>query len=80
MTEGANEVPNIAKNLGLKIITLNVFGPDHQLLAVVEAERIDPVRDFAFQSRLAQWNTVNIHATWSLEEAMAKVKDLPTIF
>jgi len=32
------------------------------------------------QSRLIQWNTVNIHATWSLEEALAKVETLPAIF
>ncbi len=80
MAEGAKDVPNIAKNLGLKIITLNVFGPDHEILAVVVADRIEPIRDFVFQSRLAQWNTVNIHATWTMEEAMAKTGDLPTIF
>ncbi len=80
MKQGAGEVPNIAKKLGVKIITLNVFGPDHEILAVVEANGIDPVRDFAFESRLAQWNTVNIHATWTMEEAMARVADLPTIF
>ncbi len=80
MAEGAGQIPNIAKKLGLRIITVNVFGPDHEILAVVEADRIEPVRDFAFETRLAQWNTVNIHATWTMEEAMAKVTDLPTIF
>lgn len=80
MKQGAGEVPNIAKKLGVKIITLNVFGPDHEILAVVEANGIESVREFALQSRLMQWNTVNIHATWSMEEAMAKVDDLPTIF
>jgi hypothetical protein len=32
------------------------------------------------QSRLVQWNTIAIHATWSLEEALAKADTLPTIF
>ena len=78
--EGAKEIPNLAKKLGVKVITINVYGPDHEVVAVVEADGIEPVRDFAMQSRLAQWNTVNIHATWTLEEAMAKADELPTIF
>jgi hypothetical protein len=80
MQDGAKEIPAIAKKLGVKIITLNVFGPEHELLVVVEAEGIEPVRDFAMQSRLAQWNTVNVNATWTMEEAMAKVGSLPAIF
>lgn len=32
------------------------------------------------QSRLAQWNTTRIHATWSMEEAMSKADELPTVF
>lgn len=80
MKKGAKEIPSVAKKLGLKIITLNVYGPDHEVLAVVEADGIEPVRDFAMQSRLVQWNTVTIHATWTLEEAMAKADALPAIF
>lgn len=80
LKDGAKEVPNIAKKLGIKIITTNVYGPDHEILTVVEADNIDPVREFTMQSRLAQWNTVAIHATWSMEEAMAKVDTLPAIF
>ena len=78
--QSAQEMPEIAKKLGVKVITINVYGPDHEVLAVVEASGIEPVRDFTMQSRLVQWNTVNIHATWSLEEAMAKADALPTIF
>ncbi len=80
MKTGAKEIPNVAKKLGVKLITLNVYGPEHELLVVVEADGIEAVRDFAMQSRLVQWNTVTIHATWTLEEAMAKADALPTIF
>ena len=80
MKEGTKEIPNIAQKLGVKIITLNVYGPDHEVLVVVEADGIEPVRDFTMQSRLVQWNTIAIHATWSLEEALAKADTLPTIF
>ena len=80
MKEGAGQIPQLAEQLGLSIVTLRVFGPDHIILAVLEADDIDSVRDFAFQSRLMQWNTVRIHATYSMEEALGLIEDAETIF
>ncbi|TAM72885.1 hypothetical protein EPN44_14865 [bacterium] len=80
MKEGAKQIPDLARKLGLDIITIRVFGPDHVVLAVVEAQSIDAVRDFMFESRLIQWNTTRIHATYSMEEALAKSEALPTMF
>ena len=71
LKDGAGQIAQLAEQLGVNIVTLRIFGPDHIILAVVEAEDIDPVRDFALQSRLMQWNTVRIHATYSIEEALA---------
>ncbi len=80
MKEGAPQVPQLAEQLGVNIITLRVFGPDHILLAVVDADDIEAVRDFAFQSRLAQWNTVKIHATYSMEEALELIDGMEPVF
>jgi hypothetical protein len=80
MKEGAGQIPGLAEQLGLNIVTLRIFGPDHIILAVVEADDIDSVRDFALKSRLMQWNTVNIHATYSMEEALPLIDELETIF
>jgi hypothetical protein len=80
MRQGSKEIPGLAAKLGVKIITLNVFGPDHRSLAVVEADDIDAVRNFVVESRLIQWNTVSIHATYTLEEALAMADKLPAIF
>jgi hypothetical protein len=80
MKEGAGQIPQLAEQLGVNIVTLRVFGPDHILLAVVDAGDIDSVRDFVFQSRLMQWNTVNIHATYSIEEAMGLLDQVEAIF
>lgn len=80
MKQGAKELPDLAKKLGVKVITLNVFGPDHVVLAVVEAGDIGTVREFVFQGRLSQWNTVKVHATWSLEEALERIESVPAIF
>jgi hypothetical protein len=80
LKQGAKEMPELAKKLGVKIVTMNVYGPDHVILAVVEAGDIEAVRNFILQSRLIQWNTTKINATWSFEEALAKVEQVPTIF
>ncbi|MBI1886355.1 MAG: hypothetical protein HYS09_08625 [Chloroflexi bacterium] len=80
MKRGAQQIPGLAQRLGVNIITMNVYGPEHVVIAVVEAGDIETVRDFAMQSGLAQWNTVKVNATWSLEEALAKIDNIPTIF
>jgi hypothetical protein len=80
MKQGAGELPALAKKLGVNIVTMRVYGPDHIILAVVDAADIEPVREFAMQSQLAQGNRVKINATWSLEEALEKADALPTIF
>ncbi len=80
MKEGAGQIPQLAEQLGVNIVTLRIFGPDHIILAVVEADDIDSVRAFALKSRLMQWNTVNIHATYSIEEAIPLIDELEPIF
>ena len=80
MKQGAKEMPDLAKKLGVKIVTMNVYGPEHAILAVMEATDIEAVRNFILQSRLIQWNTTKINATWSLEDTLAKLDQLPTIF
>ena len=80
LKEGAGQIPQLAGQLGVNIVTLRVFGPDHIILAVVEADDIDSVRDFALQSRLMQWNTVKIHATYSMEEALGLIGSVEPIF
>jgi hypothetical protein len=80
LKEGAAQMPQLAEELGVDIVTLRIFGPDHIVLAVVEANGIEAVRDFILQSRLIQWNTTKIHATYSMEEAVAKSDELEAIF
>src|SRR5215204_748145 len=80
LKEGASQIPLLAEQLGVDIGTLRIFGPDHIILVVVEADDIDSVRNFALQSRLMQWNTVKIHATYSIEEAVAMIDEVEAIF
>ena len=80
LREGAVQIPQLAERLGVDIVTLRVFGPDHVVLAVVDANDIEAVREFILQSRLIQWNTTEVHATYSIEEALAKSDELEAIF
>ena len=80
LKQGATQIPELARQLGVDIATLRIFGPDHIILAVVEADDIDDVRTFALQSRLMQWNTVKIHATYSIEEAVSMIDGVEAIF
>jgi hypothetical protein len=77
---GAAQIPRLAEELGVSIVTLRIFGPDHIVLAVVEADDIETVRNFVLHSRLIQWNTTKIHATYSMDEAIAKSDALEAIF
>jgi len=80
LKQGVSQIPQLAEQLGVEIGTLRIFGPDHIILAVVESEDIDSVRNFALQSRLMHWNTVKIHATYSIEEAVSMIDEVETIF
>ena len=80
LKEGASQIPQLAEQLGVEIGTLRIFGPDHIILLVVEADDIDSVRSFALKSRLMQWNTVKIQATYSIEEAVAMIDEVEAIF
>jgi uncharacterized protein with GYD domain len=78
--KGANEIPALAEKLGVKLLATFVPLTNHMVFAAVEADDASSVREFAFQSRLSQWNTVEIYQTSTLEEALTKVNELPTIY
>ena len=78
--EGAGQIPNLAEKLGVKVLATYVPMYNHMVFAAVEANDMDAVREFAFQSRLGQWNTLELYQVSTLEESMAKVEELPTIY
>ena len=80
LKQGASQIPQLANQLGVDISTLRISGPDHVIVAIVEADDIDAVRTFALQSRLMQWNKVDIHATYSIEEAIVMIDSVEAVF
>jgi uncharacterized protein with GYD domain len=78
--EGASEMPALAEKLGVKLLATYVPMTNHHVIAAVEADDANAVREFAWQGRLAQWNTVEIMQVSTLEEALVRVQELPTIY
>ena len=78
--EGGQEMPALAEKLGVKLLATYVPMTNHMVIAAVEADDANAVREFAWQGRLAQWNTVEIMQTSTLEEALTRVQELPTIY
>jgi uncharacterized protein with GYD domain len=78
--EGAGQIPELAEKLGVKLLATYVPMNNHMVFAAVEADDMDSVREFAFQSRLGQWNTLELYQVSTLEEALTKVTELPTIY
>jgi uncharacterized protein with GYD domain len=78
--EGAGQIPDLAEKLGVKLNATYIPMNNHQVYVAVEADDMATVREFAWQSRLGQWNTVEIYQVATLEEALTKVNELPTIY
>ena len=78
--QGMPQLPALAQAQGIGIITVNIFGPDHKMVFVVESPSIEAVREFVRQGRVYQWNTVTINATWGPEEALKSLEGLDPIF
>jgi len=79
-SEGGKEMTALAEKLGVKILATYVPMTNHMVVAAVEADDADKVREFAFQGRLSQWNTVEIYQTSTLEEALTRVQEMPMIY
>jgi hypothetical protein len=78
--EGAAQIPALAEKLGVKLNATYIPMNNHMVFVAVEADDMTTVREFAFQSRLSQWNTIDIYQVSTLEEALDKVNELPTIY
>jgi hypothetical protein len=78
--EGAQQMPALAEKLGVKLGATYVPMTNHMVFVAVEADDADAVREFAFQGRLGQWNTIEIMQTSTLEEALTRIQELPTLY
>ena len=78
--EGGAEMPSVGEKLGVKVTATYVPVTNHKIFVAVEADGIEAVREFVFQGRLSQWNTVEIYLVSSLEDAIGHAQELPTVY
>jgi hypothetical protein len=76
--EGGEQMPALAEKMGVKILATYVPMTNHRVYVAVEADDSNAVREFAFQGRLGQWNTIDIYQTSTLEQALTRVQELDT--
>jgi uncharacterized protein with GYD domain len=79
-TEGGQQMPQLGEQLGVKVTATYVPMTNHKVFVAVEADTIEAVREFTWQGRLSQWNTVEIYAVSTLEEAIGRAQELPTVY
>jgi hypothetical protein len=79
-SEGGQKMPQLADQLGVKINATYVPMTNHKLFVAVEADSVEAVREFTWQGRLSQWNTVEIYPVSTLEEAIGRSQELPTVY
>ena len=76
----APDIPNIAQRNGVTIVAGPFVNREHLVVSVVEAERSDSVDQFLRDSRLAQWNSVRILPSLSMEEGLKEIQESTSLF
>lgn len=78
LAKGAPALPQLAEKLGIKFLAGPlVIGDEHEGVAVVEADKIETVRDFVRQSGSVQWNSVRVSMAQPLQEALKELEKVP---
>lgn len=76
----ANEIPKLAKKLGVDIVVGPPIGTEHKSVTVAKAETVQAIRDFILQSGLIQWNGVEVMPVITMEKAIEEVEKLKPIY
>lgn len=78
---GWKQIPEVSKKYGVKIVNFDHFDPQHLVIATIEAENIEAVRDFVMEIGLMAWNELKINPLTPVSEFMDHMDEAPpTIF
>jgi hypothetical protein len=76
--------PGAMQALGQKLGVRPIVGPlistDHRSFTVVEAQKVEAVRNFVIQSGLVQWNSVEIINVVTQDEAVKEIAGLKPLY
>ena len=80
MLQTAPDIPNIAQRNAVSIVAGPFVSREHLVVTVVEADRADSVDQFLHEARLAQWNTIRIVPSLTMEEGMKEIQESTSLF
>ena len=80
MQNRASEIPALAKRLGVKLVAGPCLSHEHLGVIIVESAKAESVNQFVLESGLAQWNSVRIVPSITMEEGQRDMNALKTIF
>lgn len=76
----APEIPNYAKQAGVKIVAGPFVSREHLSVVVLESDRMEAVDQFIMQSGLEQWNSVRVLPSLTMQEGMSEMNKTKTIY
>lgn len=74
------EIPALAKRLGVNLVAGPFVCREHLSVVVVESAKAEAVDQFISESGLAQWNSVRVLPSLTLEEGMKEMNAMKPIF
>ena len=80
MMELGPRMPSIAEETGVTIVAGPFVNREHLTVTVVESDDAEKVDRFIVEGRLAQWNTVRVLPSKTIQEGMAELDDQPPMF
>lgn len=80
MQSRASEIPALAKRLGVNLVAGPFLSHEHLGVIIVESAKAESVNQFVLESGLAQWNSVRIVPSITMEEGQRDMNALKTIF
>ncbi len=80
LLQRAPEMPGLAKRLGVNIVAGPFVSREHVTVVIAEAEKAEAVDRFISESGLAQWNSVRVLPSLTLEDGLREVSSLKPIF
>lgn len=80
LLEIAPQIPAIAEKNAVTMVSGPYVNREHLTVAVVEADRAEDLDRFLVESRLAQWNTVRVLPSLSMQDGLAELSEMPAVF
>ena len=80
LLKGAPEMPDLARRLGVKIIAGPLVNREHLVVLVAEAAKVEAIDQFISESGMAQWNSVRVLPSLTMEEGLKEVAAMKPIF